>query len=87
MQARQLPFIQGATWITQGYALWRRNPALLTFASFSYLLILVMISAVPLIGQPIASLLMPRLRQARGRPAVAPEAPVRERNVAEVDVA
>lgn len=61
MQARQLPFIQGATWITQGYALWRRNPALLTFASFSYLLILVMISAVPLIGQPIASLLMPVL--------------------------
>lgn len=41
--------------------LWRRNPALLTFASFGYLLILVLISSVPLLGQAIASLIMPVL--------------------------
>ena len=39
--------------------LWRRNPALLTFAAFGYLLMLVVVSVVPLIGQPVASLLMP----------------------------
>lgn len=39
--------------------LWRRNPALLTFAAFGYLLMLVVVSVIPLIGQPIASLLMP----------------------------
>lgn len=41
--------------------LWRRNPALLTFASFGYLLILVLISSVPVLGQAIASLIMPVL--------------------------
>lgn len=61
MQARQLPFQRGWAWLYEGFYLWRRNPALLTFASFGYLLILVLISAVPLIGQPIASLLMPVL--------------------------
>lgn len=41
--------------------LWRRNPALLTFASFGYLLILVLISSVPVLGQAVASLIMPVL--------------------------
>jgi len=61
MQARKLPLQRGWTWLREGFMLWRRNPALLTFASFSYLLILVLISSVPLIGQPVASLLMPVL--------------------------
>ncbi|MFN3986193.1 MAG: BPSS1780 family membrane protein [Rhodocyclaceae bacterium] len=61
MQARQLPFNHGWDWLRQGFALWRRNPALLTFATFGYLLTLLLISAVPLLGQPIASLLMPVL--------------------------
>lgn len=61
MQARQLPFQRGWAWLYEGFYLWRRNPALLTFASFGYLLMLVLISAIPLIGQPIASLLMPAL--------------------------
>lgn len=59
MQARQLPLQRGWAWLREGFLLWRRNPALLTFASFGYLLIIVLISAVPLIGQPIAQLLMP----------------------------
>lgn len=61
MQARKLPLQRGWAWLREGFLLWRRNPALLTFASFSYLLMLVLISSVPLIGQPIASLLMPVL--------------------------
>lgn len=59
MQARQLPTQRGLAWLREGFLLWRRNPALLTFASFGYLLMLVVVSSVPLIGQPIASLLMP----------------------------
>lgn len=59
MQARQLPAHRGFAWLREGLQLWRRNPALLTFASFGYLLMLVVISVVPVIGQPIASLLMP----------------------------
>ncbi len=59
MQARQLPIQRGWAWLYEAVMLWRRNPALLTFAAFGYLLILVFISAVPLIGQPVASLLMP----------------------------
>ena len=59
MQVRQLPLARGWAWITEGLAIWRRNPALLTFASLGYLLMLLLVSVVPLIGQPLASLLMP----------------------------
>lgn len=59
MQARQLPLARGWAWLGEGLTIWRRNPALLTFASLGYLLMLVLISVVPLIGHPLASLLMP----------------------------
>lgn len=61
MQTRQLPYNRGLAWLVEGLQLWRRNPALLTFASFGYLLMLVLVSVVPFIGQVIASLLMPVL--------------------------
>ena len=61
MQARTLPAQRGWAWLKEGLHLWRRNPALLTFASFGYLLLLVLISVVPLIGQVATSLLMPVL--------------------------
>lgn len=50
---------RGWAWLREGLLLWRRNPALLTFLAFGYLLVLLVISIFPLIGQPIASLLMP----------------------------
>lgn len=59
MQARRFPFRQGWQWVAEGARLWRRNPALLIFASFTYLLMLLLISAVPTVGQPLAYLLMP----------------------------
>ena len=52
---------RGLEWLREGVGLWRRNPALLTFASFGYLLILLILSSVPLIGQAAASLIMPVL--------------------------
>lgn len=61
MQARQLPSTRGFAWLKEGLQIWRRNPALLTFAAFGYLLMLVLVSVMPLIGQPLASLLMPVL--------------------------
>lgn len=59
MQFRQLPLARGWAWLREGLQLWRRNPALVTFASLGYLLMLVLVSVVPFVGQPLASLLMP----------------------------
>ena len=61
MQAHRLPAGRGLFWIQEGFRLWKRNPALLTFLSFGYLLMLLLISVVPLVGQPAATLLMPAL--------------------------
>ena len=52
---------RGWAWLRDGLALWLRNPALLTFAAFGYLLALLVVSMFPFVGQAIASLLMPVL--------------------------
>ena len=52
---------RGWAWQREGLQLWRRNPALITFATFGYLLSIVVLSIVPLLGQLVASLLMPAL--------------------------
>lgn len=44
-----------------GFTLWRKNPALLTFLTFGYLLLLILVSLIPFIGQIVASVLMPVL--------------------------
>ena len=49
---------RGWAWLREGLQLWRRNPALITFATFGYLLSVIVISLVPLLGQLVASLLM-----------------------------
>lgn len=61
MQARMLPAQRGWAWIFDGFSLWRRNPALITFLVFGCSLSLLLIAAVPLIGQVIMSLVMPAL--------------------------
>jgi hypothetical protein len=61
MHARRLSFAHGWSWLRLGVQLWKRNPAFLTFISFTYLLILLLLTSIPLIGQPAASLLMPVL--------------------------
>lgn len=52
---------RGWAWLREGLQLWRRNPALITFATFGYLLSIVLLSIVPVLGQLVASLLMPAL--------------------------
>lgn len=61
MQANVLPSSRGWYWLLAGFQLWRRSPALIAFASFGYLLALLVISIFPFIGQLAASLLMPAL--------------------------
>lgn len=61
MQAQTLPFARGLAWLKGGFALWRKNPALLTFLTFGYLLLLILLSLVPVVGQVAASVLMPVL--------------------------
>lgn len=61
MQANQLPMQRGWAWLREGLQLWLRNPALLTFAAFGYLLALLVVSVFPFIGQLLASLIMPAL--------------------------
>lgn len=61
MQARRFPFKQGWFWVSEGIRLWRKNPAILIFASFSYLLVLILLGSIPMIGQLVAYLIMPIL--------------------------
>ena len=35
---------RGWSWLREGLVLWRRNPALITFATFGYLLSIVVLS-------------------------------------------
>jgi hypothetical protein len=61
MQARTLPAPRGWMWILDGFALWKRNPALITFLVFGYWFCLLLVAAVPFIGQVLMSLAMPAL--------------------------
>lgn len=62
MQAHTLPYHRGHAWLLGGFALWRKNPALLTFLTFGYLLLMILLSLIPFhLGQIIASILAPAL--------------------------
>ncbi|MBK8338349.1 MAG: hypothetical protein IPL03_18040 [Sterolibacteriaceae bacterium] len=61
MQARRLPASRGWAWIVEGFALFRRNPPLITFLVIAYWFLLAAIGVFPLVGQVAASLAMPAL--------------------------
>lgn len=61
MQAHTLPAQRGWAWIIEGFLLWKRNPALITFLVFGYWLSLLVVAAVPFVGQVLMSLIMPAL--------------------------
>ncbi len=61
MQARQLPARAGAAWLKGAYALYRRNPPLLTSTTMMYLMVVVGLNFLPLIGAFIVPLLLPTL--------------------------
>lgn len=61
MIANRLPARAGLHWVARGYRLFRRNPGFLNFLWFSTWLVLVGVSIVPLVGQAVASVVMPAL--------------------------
>ena len=61
MHARTLPARHGILWLLAGFALFRRNPPLLTVLTFAYLLLVVLINLVPLIGPFMLPLALPEV--------------------------
>jgi len=59
MQAYKRSPVHGVAWVSRGFDLWKRNPALVTYLAFGYLLALVILSSLPFIGQVVAALVMP----------------------------
>lgn len=73
MQARTLPARHGVIWLLAGFALFRRNPPLLTAISLSYLLLVLVINLVPLIGPFLLPVLLPLLTAMLGNACFAIE--------------
>jgi hypothetical protein len=61
MQAPRLPARHGFLWLAGGFALFRRNPPMLTALSFSYLLLVIMLNLLPVIGPFMLPMLLPTL--------------------------
>lgn len=61
MQARSLPARTGLAWLLATFALYRRNPPLLTSATMVYLMIVLGLSFVPLLGSFVVPVLLPSL--------------------------
>lgn len=62
MRTVVLSFADGWRWARDAFRLWRKAPALTAYLSFGYLLLLLLLSAAPLIGQFLAALAMPILQ-------------------------
>ncbi len=61
MRAQNLPAAAGWSWITGGFAIFRRNPPLLGLLVMSYWFTVLLLSAIPVIGTVVASLVIPGL--------------------------
>ncbi len=61
MEPQRLPLRQGWEWIKQGYALFIKAPLLWIVLLFICMVAVVVISSVPIVGQPLMSLLMPAI--------------------------
>lgn len=59
LQARALPALAGWSWIAGGFALFRRNPPLMTALTLSYLLVMVFLNVVPLLGPILVAICLP----------------------------
>lgn len=61
MQALTLPAASGWQWLRDAFALYRRNPLLLTLAMLSYWFSIMALSLLPFVGMVLAPLLTPAL--------------------------
>ncbi len=73
MHARTLPARHGLLWLLAGFALFRRNPPMLTLLTFTYLLLVIVVNIVPLIGPFLLPMLLPTLTAMLGNGCLAIE--------------
>lgn len=55
----RLPAGTGWTWLTQGFALFRKQPGLLTMLLFSTTMVTLMLSVIPIVGGIVSTILLP----------------------------
>ncbi len=61
MDARRLPARHGILWLLAGFALFRRQPPLMTALTFGYLLTVIVVNLIPHVGPVLLPLLLPAL--------------------------
>jgi len=61
MDARRLPARHGVLWLLAGFALFRRNPPLMTAITFVYLLTVIVVNLIPKVGPFLLPLILPTL--------------------------
>ncbi len=61
MDARRLPARHGILWLLAGFALFRRQPPLMTALTFGYLLTVIVVNLIPKVGPVLLPLLLPVL--------------------------
>jgi len=61
MDARRLPARHGVLWLLAGFALFRRQPPMMTALTFGYLLTVIVVNLIPKIGPLLLPLLLPAL--------------------------
>ncbi len=61
MHAQKLPAAAGWRWLDAGFAIFRRNPPLLSMLVVSYWLTVIFLNLVPIIGAVAASMVIPGL--------------------------
>lgn len=59
MQALKLPARRGWLWVAGGFALFRKNPPLLTMLVVSYWMLVAIINLIPVVGAIVATLCIP----------------------------
>lgn len=59
MQALTLPARRGLRWLSEGFLIFRKRPALLTFLVLGYWMTMAVVSAIPYIGQLIGFVVIP----------------------------
>ncbi len=61
MRAQALPPAAGRQWLLAGFALFRRNPLMLSFLVLAYWFTVLFVASLPLLGSFLASLIAPGL--------------------------
>ncbi len=61
MQAYKRPPAHGIAWISQGFALWKRNPGFFAYLTIGYFVISMTLASLPLVGTALVLVVLPGL--------------------------